>query len=292
MMLIASTTTALDDDDENIPLVQAVYIDGELTEIHADDVIVDTMAFSMGGETPVAVVADEVSPRRSSCCSCISNNSTSTSASNHGRRNSVPVEEDATSATSRTSFTFTSVDHQQGQDFADSLEDIDDSQIFGAGAAGAVLGLLMGGPLLCVVFGLGSLYCSQQEGAAGDVARAMGDVALLTHSKFQEVNQKHHLVDEGKQAAGKAFTKLKEAKERRRQRRWHRHACDKKVKFRKFVAWCWKSLVEFERKHQFLGRMSQKAKEQLDALVEQYLPSDGSVNPSNQDQSSSNSIQQ
>lgn len=284
MVELPQSTTYLPLEDETIPLVEAVYIDSELTEVHPDNVIVDLMEQS--DTTLVAVVANEVSPselRRSSCCSCVSNSSSSTGGGD-GHRNSMPEEEDATSATSRSSFTEANMPQdQQHLMTAPSLYeggDTDDTQMFGAGAAGAVLGLLMGGPLLCVVLGLGSLYCSQQEGAAGDIARAMGDVALLTHSKFEELNEKHQLVDKGKEASGKAFTKLRAVHERHRQHRRHRNY-EKKVKVRKLVAWCWKSVVEFERKHKVLQRLSLKAKENLDALVEQYIPSDNPVNSDN-----------
>ncbi|KAG7363275.1 hypothetical protein IV203_026635 [Nitzschia inconspicua] len=282
-------------EDEHIPLVEAVYIDSELTEVHPYNVIVD--AFEMQGDASlIAAVANEVSPttrRSSSCCSCVSNGSSSAS---HGRHHSLPEEEDATSLNSRISFQ--EADHLQDRRFMDhslhpavSLEEDNDNdnQVFGAGAAGAVLGLLMGGPFLCIILGLGSFVCSQQEGAVGDIARAMGDVALLTQSKFQELNEKHHLVDKGKEAAGKVLVHIKAANERHRQRRYRR-GFEKKVKFRKLVAWCWKSLLDFERKHKILGGLSQKAKEHLDALVEQYLPNDDPVNPRNQ--SSNNPSQQ
>lgn len=292
MVELPQFTTYLPLEDETIPLVEAVYIDSELTEVHPDNVIVDLMEQS--DITLVAVVANEVSPselRRSSCCSCVSNSSSSsiTNGGGDGHRNSMPEEEDATSATSRSSFTQAGVpqDEQHLMTAPSFYEgrDADDTQMFGAGAAGAVLGLLMGGPLLCVALGLGSLYCSQQEGAAGDIARAMGDVALLTHTKFQELNEKHQLVDKGKEASGKVFTKLRAVHERHRQPRRRRN-CEKKAKVRKLVAWCWKSVLEFERKHKVLQRLSLTAKEKLDALVEQYSPCDNSINADNGSMSS------
>jgi len=74
---------------------------------------------------------------------------------------------------------------------------VDQSKTCGAWAAGIVLGFLVGaGPSLSMAFGIGAAYYSQQEEcAAGDVARAIGDVALLSHKKFVEVNEKHNLIE-------------------------------------------------------------------------------------------------
>jgi len=74
---------------------------------------------------------------------------------------------------------------------------VDQSKTFGAWAAGIVLGFVMGAsPSLSMAFGIGVAYYSQQEeSVAGDVARAMGDVALLSHARFVQVNEKHNLVE-------------------------------------------------------------------------------------------------
>lgn len=74
---------------------------------------------------------------------------------------------------------------------------VDSSKTVGAWAAGIVLGFAMGvGPSLSMAFGIGAAYySSQEEGVAGDIARAFGDVALISHAKFIQVNQKHKIVD-------------------------------------------------------------------------------------------------
>eukprot|EP00536_Pseudo-nitzschia_multiseries_P010923 jgi/Psemu1/259375/estExt_Genewise1Plus.C_3510024 len=72
----------------------------------------------------------------------------------------------------------------------------DPSKTCGAWAAGTILGLIVGGPTFSMAFGVGAAYYSQQqEGIAGDVARAMGEVAILSQQKFVEVNEKHNLVN-------------------------------------------------------------------------------------------------
>jgi len=73
---------------------------------------------------------------------------------------------------------------------------MDSSKTFGAWAAGIVLGFVVGaGTSLSMAFGFGAAYYSSQEGVAGDVARAIGDVALVSHAKFVQVNEKHKLID-------------------------------------------------------------------------------------------------
>ncbi len=74
---------------------------------------------------------------------------------------------------------------------------VDSSKSVGAWAAGIVLGFAMGvGPSLSMAFGIGAAYySSQKEGVASDIARAFGDVALLSHAKFIQVNEKHKIVN-------------------------------------------------------------------------------------------------
>ena len=74
---------------------------------------------------------------------------------------------------------------------------VDSSQTLGAWAAGIVLGFAVGaGPSLAMAFGIGAAYySSKEESVVGDVARAIGDVALMSHAKFVQVNEKHKLVD-------------------------------------------------------------------------------------------------
>ncbi|KAL3914309.1 MAG: hypothetical protein SGILL_006156 [Bacillariaceae sp.] len=284
-----NTVTALTstDDEDNIPFVQAVYIDGELTEVPPNNIIVDPISVvEEDGSTSAVAVATEVtaSSRRSSSFSCTSSHSSrphqddqdTTLAGGAASSSSIPERRSVHRVVSA------GQDHQE-----DTIENIDlsptstssddddaDAQVFGAGAAGAVLGLLVGGPILSVVLGLGAFYHSQQTGAVGDVARAMGDVALLTRTRFEELNEKHHLVDKGKNAAGNALHKIKQAERRRHQR--------KRAKLQKFLAYCWKSIVAFEEKHHLMKRVSTKAKDHLDALVEQYFSSSDAPNDSDE----------
>jgi len=67
------------------------------------------------------------------------------------------------------------------------------SSIGPAAVAGGVLGFLIGGPVFGVLLGLGSGFASTRQGAAGDIARATGDVAVTVKEKATEINQEHHM---------------------------------------------------------------------------------------------------
>jgi hypothetical protein len=78
-----------------------------------------------------------------------------------------------------------------------------------SGAAGAVLGFLFGGPILAALLGFGAAYATQKEGATGDAARALGDVAISTKEKALEVDKKHNVVNRSKEAAADVWGKAK-----------------------------------------------------------------------------------
>ena len=130
-----------------------------------------------------------------------------------------------------------------------------------AGAAGAVLGLLLGGPFLAMVFGFGTAYYSKEEGPYGDVARALGEVAIVARDKAKEVEHKHHLVDKGKVAATEAIEKIQEA-DRRHQL---------KDRFSEFISWCWASTLDYAKRHHLIEKASEAMREILDKITEKML---------------------
>ena len=74
------------------------------------------------------------------------------------------------------------------------------------------MGFFLGGPLLSILFGGGTYYAAthRPEGdAAGDAARSLGDVALVVRDRASELNDKHDLVNRGKNAAGSLWQKSK-----------------------------------------------------------------------------------
>lgn len=79
-----------------------------------------------------------------------------------------------------------------------------------AGIAGAIVGLLFGGPIGAIILGFGTAHYTEKDGAAGDTARAMADLALSARSSARQLNEKHHFVDKSKEVAYKAWEKAKE----------------------------------------------------------------------------------
>lgn len=136
-------------------------------------------------------------------------------------------------------------DHQHQQQNVPTPDEARESQrTIGAGAAGAIMGLLVGGPVLSIVFGFGTVYYTKQEGATGDLARALGEVALVARDKWKEVDSKHHIVDQSREAANEAMHRMQEADRRHHGRE----------KFFKFVAYCWKSTLQFVEQHQLVDK--------------------------------------
>jgi len=86
----------------------------------------------------------------------------------------------------------------------DAINKHERSRTIGAGVLGGVIGLAIGGPVFCAITGLGTMYCARappNSSAAGDAARAMGDVALKARDKAIDIDNKHRVVDGSKKIA-------------------------------------------------------------------------------------------
>ena len=125
-----------------------------------------------------------------------------------------------------------------------SQEERERQRTVGAGAAGAVMGLLVGGPVLSLIVGFGSAYYTKHEGATGDLARALGEVALVAKEKFQEIDNKHNLVHKSQEAAQEAIRRMQEADRRHHGRE----------KFFRFVTYCWETTWSFVERHRLVER--------------------------------------
>jgi hypothetical protein len=110
----------------------------------------------------------------------------------------------------------------------------------GAGVAAGVVGFVMGGPVVAILLGFGAAYATNTMGATGDVARAIGEVALVAKKKAQEVEEKHNLVDKTKVAAIDCLERIKDAD--------RKHHFVKKIK--KMVVWTFKSTIKFAQRRQ------------------------------------------
>jgi len=81
----------------------------------------------------------------------------------------------------------------------------------GAGVASGIVGFLLGGPILAAIMGFGAAYAVDQQGATGDVARAVGDLALQAKDRAKEIDQKHRIVDKSKVKVAEVWEKAQEA---------------------------------------------------------------------------------
>jgi hypothetical protein len=67
-------------------------------------------------------------------------------------------------------------------------------QVGGAAVAGGLAGLLLAGPVGCVVVAGGAAMCATTRGQVGNVARASGDTAATAGDRLKRLDQKHHVV--------------------------------------------------------------------------------------------------
>jgi hypothetical protein len=68
-------------------------------------------------------------------------------------------------------------------------------QVGGAAVAGGLAGLLLAGPIGCVVVAGGSALCATTRGQVGNMARASGDMMATAGDRLRKIDQKHHVVD-------------------------------------------------------------------------------------------------
>lgn len=127
-----------------------------------------------------------------------------------------------------------------------------------AAAGGAVMGMFLGGPFLSLVLGVGSHHYSKQEGAVGDCARALGEVALVAKEKFQRVDDRHHLVEKGKEAASRTWDRVQQAD--------RDHKIQEKVGY--LVSHCYALTLDFIYRHNLIERASEKFKKFVSLLTE------------------------
>lgn len=122
-------------------------------------------------------------------------------------------------------------------------------QAWSAGIAGGVVATLVGGPVLGLVAGGAAAYYSQRDGAAGDITRAMGEVAETTGNKARELNEKHNLVDKSRVAADSAWKKVKAINKKH-------HVADRSQAAAKGA---WEDIKEFDRKHSVAHKLKELA---------------------------------
>jgi hypothetical protein len=93
-----------------------------------------------------------------------------------------------------------------------SMSTPEETQKNAAGIAAAVLGFFFGGPFLSLIFGGGTYYAATHRpvgDVAGDAARSLGDIALVVRDRAIKYDEKHDIVNKGKNAAGSLWQKTK-----------------------------------------------------------------------------------
>jgi hypothetical protein len=105
-----------------------------------------------------------------------------------------------------------------------------------AAAAGGVVGLLVGGPIVGLVAGIGAGYAATTEGPSGDIARAAGDVAISVGESARQINEKHHVTHKVQESIKVIVDKAYEANEKH-------HIVSRVSRFFQFLR---EKFVEFE----------------------------------------------
>lgn len=125
-------------------------------------------------------------------------------------------------------------------DITRSVPDEQKHLVTPAGVGGAVLGFLLGGPILSALLGFGSAYAVRKDGTAGDVARSVGEVTISVKDKAGEFEEKHGYGSRTKKAIDD-FTSDKSRN-------------SLLFKTRAFVVSTWLATTRYAREHQLLER--------------------------------------
>mmetsp|Transcript_8722 Transcript_8722/g.15782 ORF Transcript_8722/g.15782 Transcript_8722/m.15782 type:complete len:261 (-) Transcript_8722:170-952(-) len=137
----------------------------------------------------------------------------------------------------------------------------------GAGLLFGISGLVIGGPLLALLAGVGAAVVAKpdNETPAGDAARASGDFAIETTSKVseavggkaKEANEEYGIIDKIKQAFTTGWTKVKDFDEE--------HKVSEKTK--ETASSVGARGVEFEKEHHFVEKFLGGVKGGVDFLM-------------------------
>jgi hypothetical protein len=163
-------------------------------------------------------------------------------------RDFTPVDNQGGGRTCAPTTTSTTTADQQMRGQEEDPAEHGADRMVASGTAGAVIGLLVGGPFLAAIAGFGSAYATQKDGVAGDTSRALGEVALTVKEKAYELNTKHHIVDKSKHVAGKAWIK---AQEQLQLDNKHAHILEQ---LKDLVLVSWQALVEFVGRYRLLEK--------------------------------------
>ena len=133
-----------------------------------------------------------------------------------------------------------------------------------AGVGSGMVGLLVGGPILGLLLGLGAAYAAEHKPGhvVGDTARAVGEVALSVQAKARAIDEQHHVVTQSKQAARQAWEK---AQQLDREHHFLEKAKD-------LAVYSWSVTVNFVRRHNLVERGVNGVGKGVCWLVEKVTP--------------------
>lgn len=143
-------------------------------------------------------------------------------------------------------------------------------QMVASGTTAAVFGFLfLGGPIGAAILGCSAAYASQKEGAAGDIARSVGDIGISIKAKARQINDKHHIVDRSSKAATEAWQSAMEYD------REHR------VLEKLWIAlqYGWQSFTKFVQDHRLLERGVETAGRGYEFIAERVAAGNGTATP-------------
>jgi len=147
----------------------------------------------------------------------------------------------------------------------------------GAGLLFGFSGLLLGGPILALLAGVGATcLAASDEGPAGEAARASGDAAITAGAKAgeaaKEANEKHHILDKIKNAFNCGWVKVQQFDEE--------HKATERAK--EAVGGVAQKTVELEQKHHVMENLLQGLQNGVNfLLVKLKETTDGSCNNGN-----------
>jgi hypothetical protein len=148
-------------------------------------------------------------------------------------------------------------------------DDVNEVNVGASVAAGAVAGLLLGGPFLSLVAAAGAGVYVKKEGPAADVVRAGGEIALAVRDSATRLNEKHDLVNKAKEATSEARRKFCEYDN-------EHHVWQK---LREFLYMVGTKAVELERKHHLLENMLSCVARGAARLADKLTTEHGAENP-------------
>jgi hypothetical protein len=255
-------------------------------------------------QTPIIIEADSVGgpdahiPDTSLVFDSFASSSRSSSSSSHSSSASLPVQAhvgmhqrqldpSAQSTGSRTQeeeevvsspFNDSSIDEINGGSSSrrsnnkfNNNRNIDNNVTLAAGAAGCVLGFMTGGFFWVILCGSVLAHSSTQEGMAGDISRALGDVAITAQQNFYAVDEKHHIIDKTKRMISNIISYLQKQVKKVEENDPDMDAflaMDGKSKVKTVLWWTWKKLGELERRHNLIERGAVELKALLGSTYE------------------------